>query len=85
MYFKILTNKKRKFMGLEKCPKCSKESLIKTPHSNIMTEKLGCMLHTATEHSFDCLDKQCGYTSGIIRVNTEMGNKLSLPWYKRIF
>jgi len=72
-------------MKLEKCPKCDKESLIKTPHSRIMTEKLGSMLHTANEHSFNCLDKQCGYTSGRIRVNTEIGNKLSSPWYKRIF
>jgi len=72
-------------MELEKCPKCGKESSIKTPRSRIMTEKLGCMLHTADEYSFDCLDKQCGYTSGIIRINKDVGDKLSLPWYKRIF
>jgi hypothetical protein len=45
-------------MGLEKCPKCGKESLIKTPHGRIMTEKLGSMIHTSNEHSLDCLDKE---------------------------
>ncbi len=72
-------------MEFKKCPKCKKQSLIKTPRGRIMTEKLGCMLHSANEHSFDCLAKQCNYKSEIIRVNTEIGNKLCLPWYKRIF
>lgn len=72
-------------MGLEKCPKCGYQSLIKTPLCQIMTERLGTMVHTSDEHSFDCLDKECDYTSGVIRVNTEIGNKFSLPWYKRIF
>ena len=72
-------------MGIENCPKCGKKSLIKTPRGRIMTEKLRCMLHTADEHSFDCLEKRCNYTSGIIRVNTKLGDKLSLPWYKKIF
>ena len=72
-------------MGLENCPKCGKPSLIKTRHSVIMNEKFNSGVHIASEHSFDCLDKDCKYTSGIIRTNTEMGNKLSLPWYKRIF
>lgn len=71
-------------MGLETCPKCGKESLIKTPGCRIMSEKLGCMLHTATEHSFECLDKQCGYASETVRVNTELGDKLSKPWYRRL-
>lgn len=72
-------------MALDICPKCGKKSLIKTPRSKIMTEKLGSMLHTADEHSFDCLNKECGYTTGTIQVKTDIGNKLSLPWYKRIF
>ena len=55
-------------MSLEKCPKCGKESLIKTPRGRILSEKLGCVLNTANEHSFDCLNKECNYKSEIIRV-----------------
>lgn len=72
-------------MGLDNCPKCGNESLIKTPRAKIITEKLGCSLHTANEYSFDCLDKRCKYKSSTIRINTDIGNKLSLPWYKQIF
>ena len=70
---------------LEQCPICGKLSYIKTPHSRIMTEKYGSMIHTANEYSFDCLNKECKHTSGIIKQNTERGNKLMLPWYKLIF
>ena len=68
-------------MNLEKCPKCSRVSLIKTPHGKIMRNQL----HIADEYSVDCLNKKCGYTTGIIRVNTEYGDYFDLPWYKRIF
>jgi len=86
---------------MEKCPKCSNPSLIKTPHSRIMTEKFGDLVNTGSEHSFDCL--KCEYTSGIIRVDdhlepiseeltkelklkAEYGRYLNnLPWWKRIF
>ena len=72
-------------MGIENCPKCNKKSLIKTPHGRIMKESFSAMIHIADEYSFDCLEKKCKYTSGIFRVNTEIGDRLSLPWYKRIF
>ncbi len=68
---------------LSKCPKCHTNSLLKTPHGRIMSEKFGQMVHIANEYSFDCLC--CDYKSKIIRENTKMGNYLSLPWYKRIF
>jgi hypothetical protein len=72
-------------MSLEKCPKCKKESLIKTPRGRIMRESLGCMLHIADEHSFDCLDINCDYRSSIIRINNKLGDKFLLPWWKRLF
>jgi hypothetical protein len=71
--------------GLTKCPKCGKDSLIKKPRARIMSEKFGCMVHTADEHVLDCLGNQCGYVSDVIHIKTEIGNRLSLPWYKRIF
>ena len=71
-------------MSLEKCPSCGKKSLIKVPRSRVMRETFGTMIHVANEHSLDCLNKNCKYTSGQIRINTNLGKKLSLPWYKRI-
>ncbi|MCK9446955.1 hypothetical protein M0Q50_08915 [bacterium] len=72
-------------MSLSKCPKCGKDSLIKSPSTRIMTEKLGSMVHTSNEYSYICLDNVCAYRSDIIREKTELGEKLSLPWYKRLF
>lgn len=70
---------------IEICPKCNQKSLIKTPHTRIMTEKLGCMLNTSNTYSYVCHNKNCNYTSDIINVKTEIGEKLSKPWYQRIF
>jgi len=72
-------------MALEKCPSCGSESLIRTPRSKVMISSFGCDLHTADEHSMDCLNEKCKYTSGTIRINTEEGDRLELPWWKRIF
>ena len=33
-----------------------------------MNEKWGSMKHAANEHSMDCLNKECKYSSGVIRV-----------------
>lgn len=66
-----------------KCPKCGNTSLIRTPHSQIMTERLGSSVNSAKEYSMDCL--HCKYTSGIIRVKTEAGLYMELPWYKKLF
>jgi hypothetical protein len=70
-------------MSLNICQKCGKPSLIKTPHGRVMLEEFFTEVHIANEYSFDCL--KCGYSSGVIRENTELGNKLSKPWWKRIF
>ncbi len=70
---------------LEKCPKCGNQSLIKTPQTRIMTEKLGSMLHTANEFNKRCYHPGCNYKSEPAHVKTELGNKLSRRWFKRIF
>jgi hypothetical protein len=67
---------------MERCTKCGNMSLIKKPHGRIMTEKFGTLIHTADEYSMDCLHQGCGYTSGIIRINTKNENK---SIWKRIF
>lgn len=72
-------------MSLEKCPKCGNKSLIKTPHSRIEREGIGICGHIADEYYLICLHKGCLYDSGMIRENTELGEKLLLPWYKRLF
>lgn len=69
-------------MGLEKCPSCGKESLIKVPRSRVMRETFGTMIHVANEHSLDCLNKNCKYTSGQIRVNTNIGKNYLYPGIK---
>jgi hypothetical protein len=70
---------------IEKCPICNNYSLIKMPHGKIMKEHFGSMLHIADEYSFDCLSKGCGYKSETVREYTEIGKKLLLPWWKRLF
>lgn len=72
-------------MSLGKCPMCGKDSIIKTPSTRIMTDKLCSMVHTSNEYSYVCLNNICGYRSDIIRENTEIGDELSIPWYKRLF
>lgn len=68
-------------MNLEKCPKCDRKSLIETPHCQLIRNGMVIV----NQHSIDCLNKKCGYTTGIIRVNTKYGDYFELPWYKRIF
>ncbi len=72
-------------MSLEICPKCGNKSLIKTPHGRKHRESLGIMLHVSDTHSMDCLDKKCNYTSGDIEVKNNLGKKMELPWWKRLF
>lgn len=62
-------------MSLDKCPKCGNKSLIKTPHSRIEIDGFFIRGHIADEYSFNCLFKGCEYDSGIIRKNTELGEK----------
>ena len=70
-------------MALKICDQCGQPSVIKTPHGRIISDPSG--VTTATEHSYQCLNKECDYKSERIRVNTKQGDIMELPWYKRIF
>jgi hypothetical protein len=65
------------------CSGCGRTSVMKVPHGRIISDPSGVTI--ATEHSYQCLNKDCGYKSERIRVNTEQGDIMELPWYKRIF
>jgi hypothetical protein len=66
----------------EKCPQCGNLSVIKTPQTRIMTEKLGCMLHTANEFNKRCYHPGCNYKTEPMHVKTDLGNRLSRGWWK---
>ena len=72
-------------MALEKCPKCGKNSFIKTPVARMMRDSWGSIIHVADVHYWQCLDKKCKHKTEKIRVNTKMGDHFEKPWYKRIF
>jgi hypothetical protein len=72
-------------MSVEKCPKCSNYSVIETPMGRILKESFGSSLHIANEYRYDCLHKGCGYKSEFIREYTELGKRLLLPWWKKMF
>ena len=54
-------------MALESCPKCLKNTLIRTPHGVVNKEFLDSLVKIAEEYSFDCLNKDCNYTSGRLK------------------
>lgn len=69
----------------EKCPKCGQDSLTKRPESKIMRDSWGSEVNIANTYSIICMNPNCKHIVETIRENTEFGNKLEKPWYKRLF
>ena len=60
-----------------KCPDCEKDSLMKHPGARIVCSPGNYTI--ATEHSWKCLNKECKYDTGTIRVYLKKES-----WLKRI-